>query len=58
MKELMQSGKSAILIRCTREEAEVIRRTAKQERRTLSGFALKVLLEYITRAAVEIQRTA
>ena len=43
----MQRTKSTILIRCTRDEAEVIRRTAKQERRTVSGFALNVILRYI-----------
>jgi uncharacterized protein (DUF1778 family) len=55
----MPSERSAILIRCTREEAELIRRIAKKEHRTLSGFALRVLLEYMGRTAAEIQeRTA
>lgn len=50
----MQSGRSAILIRCTPEEAELIRRAAKHEHRTVSGFALNVMLKYIaTRNAEE-----
>lgn len=43
----MQSGRSAILIRCTPEEAELIRRAAKHEHRTVSGFALNVMLKHI-----------
>jgi len=55
----MPSERSSILIRCTHEEAELIRRVAKKEHRTLSGFTLKVLLEYIARTPAEIQeRTA
>ena len=36
----MAKGKTAILIRCTEEEAETIRFCAKQEHRTISGFIL------------------
>jgi uncharacterized protein (DUF1778 family) len=43
----MPTTRSSILIRCTAEEAELIRQAAKNERRTVSGFILKVLLEYI-----------
>ena len=43
----MPAERSAILIRCDREEAELIRRVAKKEHRTVSGFALNVLLHYI-----------
>jgi len=43
----MPTERSAILIRCTREEAELIRRIAKKEHRTVSGFAVNALLQYI-----------
>ncbi len=36
--------KTAILLRCTREEAELIRRAAHFERRTLSGFILNAVM--------------
>ena len=49
----MQSERSAILIRCTYEEAELIRRAAKQEHRTLSGFALNVMLKHIASRNIE-----
>jgi uncharacterized protein (DUF1778 family) len=52
----MPPTRSSILIRCTSEEAELIRKTAKNERRTVSGFTLKVLLEYIARMAIETER--
>jgi uncharacterized protein (DUF1778 family) len=52
----MPTERSAILIRCTAEEAELIRQAAKNERRTVSGFTLKVLLEYIAGTAIEIER--
>jgi uncharacterized protein (DUF1778 family) len=54
----MPNERSAILIRCTREEAELIRRIAKKEHRTISGFTVKVLLEYIARTAEIPGRTA
>ena len=45
----MHAARSAILIliRCTAEEAELIREAAKRERRTVSGFALNAMLKYI-----------
>jgi len=36
----MSVARSAILLRCTREEAELIRKIARNERRTVSGFPL------------------
>ncbi len=36
--------KTAILLRCTQEEAELIRRAAHFERRTLSGFILNAVM--------------
>ena len=52
----MQGGgkkKTAILVRCTQEEAELIRRAAASERRTLSGYVLNALMNRIrTREAL------
>lgn len=44
------SGKTALLIYCTREEAEQIKLAAKRERRTISGFVMNAVM---TRFAVE-----
>jgi uncharacterized protein (DUF1778 family) len=49
----MPSQRSSILIRCTAEEAELIRQEAKNERRTVSGFTLNVLLRYIAKRKSE-----
>lgn len=38
------SKKTAILVRCTREEADLIRKAAAVERRTLSGFILNAVI--------------
>jgi uncharacterized protein (DUF1778 family) len=53
----MHTERSAILIRCTHDEAELIRRVAKKEHRTLSGFALNVILRYIARSDDESEVT-
>jgi hypothetical protein len=52
----MPTERSAILIRCNRDEAELIRSIAKKEHRTVSGFALRILLEYIARTTAEPER--
>lgn len=39
--------KTAILIRCTTEEAQVIREAAANERRTLSGYILNAVMNRI-----------
>ncbi|MFZ3214223.1 MAG: hypothetical protein WA188_22180 [Terriglobales bacterium] len=39
--------KAAVFVRCTEEEAERIRRTARDERRTLSGFVLNAVFSRI-----------
>ena len=39
--------KAAVFVRCTEEEAERIRRTARAERRTLSGFVLNAVFSRI-----------
>lgn len=46
MRELSRNSKkkTAILVRCTTEEADLIRRAAAVERRTLSGFILNSVM--------------
>jgi len=39
--------KAALFVRCTEEEAQKIRRTAKEERRTVSGFVLNAVFSRI-----------
>ena len=39
--------KAALFVRCTEEEAEKIRRSAKAERRTVSGFILNAVFNRI-----------
>ena len=39
--------KAALFVRCTDEEAEKIRRTARAERRTVSGFVLNAVFNRI-----------
>ena len=39
--------RTALLLRCTREEAETIRAAAALERRTLSGFILNAVMFHI-----------
>jgi len=45
--------KTAMLLRCTREEAEMIRTAAALERRTISGFILNAVM-YRIRARSDI----
>lgn len=47
--------KTAILLRCTQDEAEMIRRAATLERRTLSGFILNAVMNRL-RARADIAR--
>ncbi len=42
-----ENSRAALLIRCTREEAEVIRRAAAAERRTISGYILNAVYNRI-----------
>ncbi len=39
--------RTAILVRCTKAEAELIREAARRERRTLSGYILNSVLNRI-----------
>lgn len=40
----MNPDRTALLIRCSREEAERIRAAAKRERRTVSGYVLNAVM--------------
>jgi uncharacterized protein (DUF1778 family) len=44
----MSPERTALLIRCSKEEAEKIRDAAKRERRTLSGYVLNTILRRIS----------
>ncbi len=44
--------KTAILIRCTREEADLIRKAAVLERRTLTGYVMNAVMNRIKLRAV------
>jgi uncharacterized protein (DUF1778 family) len=57
MPELSKRKKTAILLRCTAEEAELIRRAAALERRTLSGFILNAVMNRL-RARAELAKAA
>ncbi len=37
-------GRKALLIRCSEEEADLIRRAARAERRTISGYILNAVM--------------
>lgn len=51
--------KTAILLRCTAEEADMIRHAAAIERRTLSGFILNAVMNRLrARADVVMARGA
>lgn len=43
----MAKPRTALLVRCSEEEAEMIREAAKHERRTISGFVLNAVLNRI-----------
>lgn len=46
-KETSQGKRTALLVRCTVEEAELIRQAAQAERRTISGYILNSVLHRI-----------
>jgi 3-deoxy-D-arabino-heptulosonate 7-phosphate (DAHP) synthase class II len=53
MKRNGKESRSALLIRCTEEEANAIREAAKQQRRTVSAFVIRALMN-----RVSVQRVA
>ncbi len=44
----MAKARTALLVRCSEEEAAAIREAAGRERRTISGFILNAVLNRIT----------
>lgn len=45
----MTAGRTALLVRCSQKEAELIRQACKLERRTQSGYVLNAVFEHIVR---------
>ncbi len=41
------ADRTALLIRCSREEADLVRKAARAERRTISGFVLNAIMTRI-----------
>ena len=54
----MAKTRSALLVRCTPEEAEAIRRAARRERRSISGFILNAVMSRMVRKATIQERLA
>ena len=50
--------RTALLIRCTEEEAKAIRETAKQQRRTVSSFVIGAVMNRVSvqRAGGAVQK--
>ena len=48
--------RTALLLRCTEEEAQVIHAAAKREHRTLSGYILNVVMNRIKNRDLTVQR--
>ena len=44
---MSMNARTALLVRCTEEEAETVREAAKRERRTISGYILNSVLHRI-----------
>jgi uncharacterized protein (DUF1778 family) len=42
-----QGKRAALLVQCSSEEAEMIRKAAQQERRTISGYILHAVMQRI-----------
>ncbi len=43
-----EKTRTALLVRCSAEEAQTIREAARRERRTISGFVLNAVMNRIT----------
>ncbi|HVZ60194.1 MAG TPA: DUF1778 domain-containing protein [Terriglobales bacterium] len=57
--EPARSSRTAILVRCTEQEAALIREAAVKERRTISGFIVNAVLNRINiraRLATELEQ--
>ena len=54
----MSKERTALLVRCTPEEADAIRKAARRERRSISGFILNAVMNRISNQATIQQRLA
>ncbi|HZU44372.1 MAG TPA: DUF1778 domain-containing protein [Terriglobales bacterium] len=54
----MAGNRTALLVRCTAQEAEAIRRAAKRERRSISGYVLNAVMNRLANQAVIMDRFA
>jgi uncharacterized protein (DUF1778 family) len=54
----VKEPRTALLIRCSEEEAEAIRETAKQQRRTVSSFVIGAVMNRVSvqRAVGAVQK--
>ena len=52
----MKDNRSALLVRCTSEEADLIREAAKREHRTLSGYILNATMGRIQHREELVER--
>ncbi len=48
--------RSALLLRCTTEEADMIREAANREHRTISGYIMNVVMSRIRNRDTAVQR--
>lgn len=51
------TGRTAILVRCSEEEAAAIHEAAKNERRTISGFILKATADLVRESRERLRGT-
>ncbi|HKW66416.1 MAG TPA: DUF1778 domain-containing protein [Terriglobales bacterium] len=58
MKHNGKNSRTALLIRCTEEEAKAIREAAKLQRRTLSAFVLRAVMRRVSVSAALRKRCA
>lgn len=54
----MAKGRTAVLVRCTAEEADAIRKAAKRERRSISGYILNSVMNRIANQTTIQERLA
>lgn len=52
----MANNRTALLVRCTGQEAEAIRKAAKRERRSISGFILNAVMNRLGNQAAIIDK--
>ena len=52
----MADNRTALLVRCTAQEADAIRKAAKRERRSISGFMLNAVMNRLANQAAIMDR--